>query len=52
MKYRLKVKMSKKSWKTGIVIYNSYEEAMNRKNELKTFGIDSIVVDEFGDKLK
>lgn len=52
MKYRLKVKVSKKMWKTGLVIYNSYEEAMDRKNELKTFGINSIIVDEFGGQLK
>ncbi len=52
MKYRLKVKVSKKMWKTGLVVYNSYEEAMNRKNELKTFGIHSIIVDELGGSLK
>lgn len=52
MKYRLKVKVSKKMWKTGLIIYNTYEEAMNRKNELKTFGISSIIVDELGGNLK
>ena len=52
MKYRLKVMVSKKMWKTGLVVYNSYEEAMNRKNELKAIGINSIIVDEFGGNLK
>lgn len=52
MKYRLKVRVSKKVWKTGLVVYNTHEEATNRVNELKTFGIESIIVDEFGGQLK
>lgn len=48
MKYRLKVRVTKKMWKTGLVVYNTHEEAQNRKDELKTFGIESIIVDEFG----
>lgn len=51
MKFRLKVKMSKRNWKTGIVVYNTIDEAKERQTELKIVGIDSIIVDEFGGKL-
>lgn len=52
MKFRLKVKMTKRTWKLGIKVYNSVEEAEARKAELKAIGIESIIVDEFGGKLK
>lgn len=52
MKFRLKVKVSKKMWKTGIMVYNTLEDARMRQAELKLVGIDSTIVDEFGGKLK
>lgn len=52
MKYRLKVRVSKKMWKTGLVVYNTHEEAETRRKELKIHGIESIIVDEFGGQLK
>lgn len=53
MKCRLKVKVTKKRWKLGMVIYNSYDEAEVRQKELKDkCNIDSIIVDEFGGKIK
>lgn len=52
MKFRLKVKVTKRTWKTGINVYNTIEEAKNRQAELKMTGIESIIVDEFGGKLR
>lgn len=53
MKYRLKVQVSKRKWKLGMVVYNSYNEAEVRQNELRSMhGINSIIVDELGNKLK
>lgn len=51
MKYRLKVRMSKRIWKLGIVVYNTIEEARMRQAEMKLVGIDSIIVNELGDKI-
>ena len=51
MKFRLRVKTSKRSWKMGIRVYNSIEEAKNRKEELKAVNITSVIVDELGNKL-
>lgn len=48
MKYRLKVKMSKVRWKLGIIIYDSYENAKARQDELRSIGITSIIVDDLG----
>ena len=51
-KFRLKVRVSKNDWRTGLVVYNTYEEAENRKKELRAHRIESIIVDEFGGYLK
>ena len=52
MKYRLKVQMAKRKWKTGIVTYNTISEAEARQKELKSIhGINSIIVDELGGKI-
>ena len=52
MKFRLKVQVSKRKWKTGIVIYNTIGEAQARQSELKSVhGINSIIVDELGGKI-
>lgn len=52
MKFRLKVQVSKRKWKTGIVVYNSYNEAKARQEELKNnHNINSIIIDELGGKL-
>lgn len=42
--YRLKVKVTKRKWKIGIVEYNSYEKAEKRMNELKEIGIVSTII--------
>lgn len=52
MKFRLKVKATKKMWKLGLHVYDSYEDAAKRQNELKSHGIKSVIVDELGGKLK
>lgn len=52
MKYRLNVKVSKRMWKIGLPVYNTIEEAKERQAELRMVGIDSIIVDELGGKLK
>lgn len=52
MKFRLKVQVTKKMWKTGIKVYNTIEDAKVRQEELKLVGINSIIVDELGGKLK
>lgn len=49
--YRLKVKV-RKTWKLGIVEYNTIDEALSRKNELKQLGITSIIVNFDGSNLK
>lgn len=51
MKYRLRVKASKKKWATGLVVYDSYVKAKARQEELSKLGIVSVIVDEFGVKL-
>lgn len=51
MKYRLNVKVNKRMWKLGIVVYNTILEAQIRQEELRLIGITSKVVDEFGGKL-
>lgn len=52
MKYRLKVQISKRKWKTGIVVYNSLNEAQVRQKELKeVYNINSRIVDELGANL-
>ncbi len=50
--YRLKVKVNKRFWKLGIVEYNTIDEALSRKNELKQLGITSIIVNFDGSNLK
>lgn len=53
MKFRLKVQVSKREWKTGIVVYDTFEEAQTRQKKLKSVhNINSIIVDEFGGQLK
>ena len=42
--YRLKVKVSKRKWKMGIVDYDSFEKAEARMYELRKIGIESIIV--------
>lgn len=51
MKYRLNVKINKRMWKLGIVVYNTILEAQIRQEELRLVGITSKIVDEFGGKL-
>ena len=51
MKYRLKVKMSKRMWKLGINTYDTIEEARMRQAEMKLVGIDSVIVNELGNKI-
>lgn len=51
MKYRLNVKVNKRMWKLGIVVYNTILEAQIRQEELRLVGITSKIVDEFGGKL-
>ena len=46
MKYRLKVKYTKRTWKTGIQVYNTIEEANARVEELKKVGIISKVIED------
>lgn len=50
MKYRLLVKAGR-SWKYGIVVYDSYLEAQIRQEELRLIGIKSKITDEFGGEL-
>lgn len=47
----LRIKFGK-VWKIGIVTYNSYEEALERANELKSMkkGLRINIVDEFGER--
>ena len=35
MKFRLKVQVTKREWKTGIVVYDTLEEAKTRQKNLK-----------------
>lgn len=52
MKCKLKIRISKRKWKTGIVVYNSYKDAKVRQDELKNMhNIESIIVDELGNKI-
>lgn len=51
MKYRLNVKVNKRKWRLGIVIYDTFLEAQVRQKELRLVGITSKIVDEFGGKL-
>lgn len=51
MKYRLKVKVTKKMWKLGIVEYDTYLDAQIRQEELRLVGIKSIIVDHLGGKI-
>lgn len=48
MRYRLKVKMGKARWKLGIIIYDTYENAKARQDELRAYGIASKIVNELG----
>ena len=48
MKYRLKVKAGKARWKLGIIVYDSYENAKVRQDELQAYGITSKIVNELG----
>lgn len=52
MKYRLSVKVNRKSWKLGIIVYDTYLDAQVRQEELRLVGITSKIVDEFGGKVK
>jgi hypothetical protein len=52
MKYRLRVKVSKRNWKTGLNVYDTMDQAKARQKELKVHGIESIIVDEFGCKIR
>ena len=52
MKFRLKVNVKGRTWKLGLNVYETYEDAIERQTELKVIGIKSIIVDEFGGKLK
>ena len=52
MKFKLKVQVSKSKWKLGIRAYDTLIEAENRQKELIACGIKSIIVDEFGGKIK
>ena len=48
MKYRLKVKCSRRVWKLGINVYSTLEEANARVEELKKVGITAkAIVSEF-----
>lgn len=42
--YRLKVKVTKRKWKIGIVDYDTYEKAEMRMLELKRIGIISVII--------
>ena len=46
--YRLKVIVNRKSWKLGIVLYDTYLDAQVRQEELRLIGIKSIIVDNIG----
>lgn len=48
--FRLKVKMGRR-WKLGIVLYDSFDEACTRVEELKDKGIVSKVVTKIGSNL-
>lgn len=52
MKFRLKVNVKGRTWKLGLNVYETYEDAIKRQAELKATGIKSTIVDEFGGKLK
>lgn len=42
--YRLKVKVSSRRWKIGKVFYETLQDALRRRDELKAMGIISKVV--------
>lgn len=46
MKFRLKVKYTKRSWKTGINVYDTIEQANARVEELKKVGITAKVIED------
>lgn len=46
MKYRLKVKYTKRSWKLGINVYDTIEQANARVAELKRVGIAAKVIED------
>ena len=50
--YRLKVKVTRKSWKLGIVLYDTYLDAKVRQEELRLKGIKSIITDSCGKIIK
>ena len=50
--YRLKVKVTKKSWKLGIVLYDTYLDAQVRQEELRLKGIKSVITDNCGKIIK
>ena len=50
--YRLKVKVNRKTWKLGIVLYDTYLDAQVRQEELRLKGIKSIITDNCGKIIK
>lgn len=52
MKYRLRVNVTSKVTKLGINVYDTFLKAQTRQLELDMIGIKSVVVDEFGGKIK
>lgn len=48
--YRLKVK-SGRTWKLGIVTYDTYLDAQIRQEELRLAGIKSVIVDRIGGRV-
>ncbi len=49
--YRLKVKVNKTKWMTGIIEYNNYLNAQIRQEELRLAGIKSIIINSDGSKI-
>ena len=49
--YRLKVKVNKTRWMSGIITYNTYLEAQIRQEELKLVGIKSIIINSDASKI-
>lgn len=43
--YRLKLQDRNKSWRKGIVVYNSYLDAQIRQEELRLKGIKSVIIE-------
>lgn len=50
--YRLKVKVTKKSWKFSFTIFDTYLDAQVRQEELRLKGIKSIITDSCGKIIK